>query len=217
MKLTDRIAKIARDEIIRPTLPDVREILERFEVVRHLGLPSIHKLKFKNDRTCFVYFPLHKRPYFLVTVIRVESGRPAVSHAFIESLTNVCMTVTSPTLSTRELTERIGIQSRHPLQLDRMASKPPNRWFYEPLPEAPGTLEEKLEFLLDSLMPAAGRIRELAEKGDACIYIHTVSLMSWSLGRDTLAKIAALGARVELAIDFYLPFPEFLLEKMAAG
>jgi hypothetical protein len=217
MKLSDRIADIARNEIRNPKLDSVVELLAKFSVVRHRGIPALHKIKFKDDRTCYVYFPIEGHPYFLIVAVRIENGAPVASHAFIESLSNVCLTVTSPSLSSEELTAVIGLPQRYPLELDRYTKRPPNRWFYEPLPEAPGRLEEKLDFLLDSISEAAPRIKLLSDTCDVCLFVHTVSLMSWSLSRNAMERLGGLGARVELAVDFYLPFPEFLLEKMMRG
>ena len=82
-----------------------------------------------------------------------------------------------------------------------------NRWYFEPQKDIPGDLGSKLKFSLERLEPVEANITSLQDECEVYIGICYEGYRNWMGGchidRETIRRIAALGAEVDLDLYAY--------------
>ncbi len=223
-------AELARREIASPTLSATKEILAVHTPVLADGQPLIARADLTREKGAFYfYFRLEHEPYYLVLAVGPDDQKKlAVTSACIEAAVRVFLLVKSEKHTPDEITQRLGLTPTaayakgdrlHP----ELPPLPYTKWRLEPHKSLPEDLGRKLDLLLDQLEPAAARIAELAADCDVSVNVcyegYKEWLGGWNAPKETLQRLATLGARFHL--DLYasgpdLPRPDFP-EKLGTG
>lgn len=211
--LQDLALQVAISEVLNPTLGVTQQVLAVHQLVVQDGSPLILLVDQTTELGAYyVYFAIQKQPYYFVVVIREEQEKLTASASYIEAGVRVYLTIISKTLDPDIITEKLKIKpTRKHLLGEAKYPKAPhvkfeeNFWDFEPQRTVPGSLENKLNFLLDQLEPARPRISELQDQCETYICIcyegYQAWMGGWHLDQATIQRIAALGAEVDF--DLY--------------
>jgi hypothetical protein len=213
--LKDRASSIAISEVLNPTLGVTEQVLAVHQLSVLDGSPFV--LRVDEDAepgAYYIYFEIEDEPYHFVVVIREQQEKLMASAAYIEAAVRVYLTISSATLHPDSITDKVKInptrtrflgEARSP-QAPHIKLKE-NRWYLEPQESTPGSLENKLKFLLDRLESNQSMIADLQAECEICLCICYAGYRGWMGGwhidKATLRRISALGAAVDLDLYAY--------------
>ncbi len=211
-----KAVEAAIKELLSPTLGVTEQILAVHKLVMHSGLPVVARIQHKSDGAYYIYFALEGEPYYFVVVVLISDNQFLVSSSYIESGVRVYLCISSETLEPQEITSRVGLiptcsnfkgQTRYPRNPHLKFQE--HRWYFEPEKGIPGSLEEKLDFLLEKLEPVETQVASLRDKCEILIGICYEGYKSWMggwhLNHSTILKIAALAAEVDFDLYAFGP------------
>src|SRR5262249_3526250 len=102
--------QLALAELQSPTFGVTEQLLAVLSFALHDGLPIVARVDdIREADACFIYVRLLDEQYFLVVVVRPSQGDLAVSAIYIEAHAQVYLAVYSQTLTSQEISERIGL------------------------------------------------------------------------------------------------------------
>ena len=200
-------------ETIEPTLGVTEQVLAVHQLNMHDETPVILHVD-ENEAGVFdVYFGIEGEPYYFAIVVRKENDRLIASASYIEAAVRVYLSIHSTLLDPSSMTERVQLA---PTRSYRIGEKrfpkssvkfQDNRWYFEPQKDVPGELEKKLKFLLDRLEPVEANIASLQDECEIYISIcykgYKDWMGGWHIDKETIRRIAALGAEVDLDLYAY--------------
>lgn len=219
MLQSDDAVRLAQGEVLEKTLATSRQILANNSVVfGEDGQPKVARV----DGECepgayFVYLPIVDEKYLFVVVIRPDNtGCLGVSWTFVEAGVRVSLDIRSTQVPPEDITARLGLV---PTRTQRMGDIVRGRrtarlhlWSLEPQGEIPGSVEEKLAFLLQLIAPVADAISLLSP---VCEVEVSVCYTDWGgdpqfggfhLSLETVQSLAVLHAAIDF--DLYASGPE---------
>jgi hypothetical protein len=212
-EIQDLVKKCAIAEALRPKLGATQQILGIDRLVLTEGIPLALLVEQLPERDIFrVYFKIQDQPYYLVVIVSQEQEQFVADFALRAAEVRAYLTIQSQLLTPTIITERAGLTPTRSQQMGELmqpAYSPrrfaEHRWYFEPQANIPGSLEDKLEFLLDRLELSQPQILTLSESCDICISIcyeaYLGSMGGWHIKKGTMQRIVALGADVDL--DLY--------------
>jgi Domain of unknown function (DUF4279) len=209
--LLDLVAQVAVSEVVTPMLGVTNQVLSVHKLAVKDGSPVILQIECNSETDTFcVYFKIESEPYYFVVTIGEKNEKLSVLGSYIEAAVRVYLRIGSIVLHPTAITEKVKLDSTRNVvigestipKLPNFKSKE-NRWYFEPQTDTPGVLEKKLNFLLDRLEPFRAGIVALHNECEICIMICYEGYRGWHLDRETLQKIADLGAKVDFDLYAY--------------
>lgn len=211
--MKDLAGQVAVSEALNPTLGVTEQVLAVHKLVQKDNAPAILLVEENSEvGAFFIYFGIVNEPYYFVVVVKQEDERLIASASYVEAAVRVYLGISSILLDPIAITERIKLiptesyrigEARLPRM--RQLRFKENRWYFEPQKDTPGTLEDKLKFLLDRLEPVQSKIAALQDECEIYINIcyegYKNWMGGWHIDKATIRRIAALGAEVDL--DLY--------------
>ncbi|MBE9039223.1 hypothetical protein IQ235_00235 [Oscillatoriales cyanobacterium LEGE 11467] len=154
--LTEDLAKkVAISETFNPMLGVTEQVRAVHKLLVRDNTPKILFVDEKSEPGAFfIYFEIENEPYYFVLVVREENDRLVASASYIEAAIRVYLLISSTLLDPIAIIERVKLrptrsykigEKRVPKSLVKFKE---NRWYFEPQKDIPGTLENKLNFLL---------------------------------------------------------------------
>jgi len=222
MNKRDEVILLARDEVKNKVFAYSQQLLAVNDVATdEVGEPQIAHIDGEKKTGAYrIYFPIRSEPYFFVVLVRPdESNELSVQWVYMEAKVRVYLMIGSRTMSTEEITAKVELTPTKTGQMGESISKRiparkygAHKWYLEPQAGIPGTVEHKLDILLDEVQPAVARIADL--KPD-CIVRVVIVYEGWGgdwqfggifIDGDKVQALAALGAEID--IDLYAFGPE---------
>jgi Domain of unknown function (DUF4279) len=216
-EIQELVKQCAIAEVLQPKLNLTRQLLRIDRLVLVEGVPLVLLVEQVPEQDVFrVYFSIQDEPYYFVVVVSQEQEQFIADFAFHEAKVRAYLSIQSQILEPSVITERTGLmptrsqQQGEPIgSADSPLRFAEHRWYFEPQANIPGNLDDKLGFLLDRLESSQPQILALSESCDICIIIcyeaYHGSMGGWHLTQETMQRIVALGADVDL--DLYARGP----------
>jgi hypothetical protein len=213
--LQDVALSVAISEVLNPTLGVTEQVLAVHKLLVRDGNPLVLLVDKDTElEACYIYFDIEDEPYYFVVVIREEHKKLIASAAYIEAAVRVYLTIRSTTLHPDTITDKVKVNpTRTHLLGEARSPRTPhirfkeNCWYFEPQKSVPGSLENKLKFLLDRLESNRFMIAVLQDECEICICIcykgYRGWMSGWHIDKATLRRIIALGAEVDLDLYAY--------------
>ena len=211
--MRDLAEHIAILETIEPTLGVTEQVPAVHQLNMHDETPVILHVDENEPGVFDVYFGIEGEPYYFAIVVRKENDRLIASASYIEAAVRVYLSIHSTLLDPSSITERVQLA---PTRSDRIGEKrfpkssvkfKDNRWYFEPQKDIPGDLGSKLKFLLDRLEPIEANIASLQNECEIYLSIcykgYKDWMGGWHIDKETIRRIAALGAEVDLDLYAY--------------
>jgi Domain of unknown function (DUF4279) len=207
--------QVAISEILEPQLGVTEQVLAVHRLIKLDGefVPlDVHENSEAGKH--FIYFAIEDEPYYFVIVVEKRKEGFACSASYIEAEVRVYLCITSLTLDPEMISQRIGLTPTR----SRMIGEPQHpktpylkvkehRWYLEPQKDLPRSLEDKLAYLLDRLEPMQLRVAQL--QGECKIFIcicykgYRSWMGGWHLDQESIRRIAALNAEIDLDLYAY--------------
>ncbi len=167
----DKAAAVAQAEVVAMTWGVTRQLLAVNKVITNAaGEPLIARVDETSHPGCYLcYFAIEGEPYFLVVFVQPDKDEQlAISGIYMEAGVRVYLLIVSKTMTPAEITASVGLTpSKTHSAEEPIIDKFPNRkykesgWILEPQAEIPGSVEEKLNTILDQVESNANQIASL--------------------------------------------------------
>lgn len=212
----DKAVQLAQTEVVAKTWGVTAQFLAVNKVVTNDdGEPTAIRVDEKSRPDSYLcYFAVHGEPYFLVVVVESSNNQLAISGVYMEAGVRAYLLITSKTMTTAEISTSVGLPpSKTHSTGEPISKKNPNRtykenlWIYEPQAEVPGSVEEKLNTVLNGV---ESRSKSIASLKPICEVHVNVVYEGWGgdcqfggfhFNENIMSRLCALGA--ELNFDLY--------------
>lgn len=209
-----KIIQAAISEVLNPTLGVTEQGLAVHKLVVQNGSPVVIHVDNSKANVYYVYFQIENEPYYFVIALETHSKKTVVFSSYIEAAVRVYLRICSTVLNPIQISEKINLipTETRTIGETRFPQTPylkfqENRWYFEPHKNIPGSLEDKLKSLLEKLEPSQSQIANLQDECEIYICIcykgYRDWMRGWHIDKESILRIAALGAEVDLDLYAY--------------
>lgn len=202
----NNLKEIAIHEVLNPTFELTKQYLQAIELCYSNKLPQIDDVELDREaNTAAVYFPIKNESFYYV--IYIENLE--VSWVNISAGNSVYLFACSEVLSTKELVNYLAFEPTEIWSKDEKtnfgATRKHSGFIYDPIAKRTGEVEDKLNRLLDSLLPYKEKISQLSNIASVEIqvayYGYKDEMWGFHFDKKSIGKLSELG--IDIDIDLY--------------
>lgn len=209
MKNIKDIKDTAMNEVLNPAFELTKQYLANNKLIYKDEVPVIEDVILKKqEKKALVYFPIYEEDFYLVIVIDLEHK---IETCFMNMSAGnlVKLFVASYEYNLQELLNVIDIKPTKQWmkgeKLGRNGQHKHSGFIYAPVDKKTGEVEDKLELLVNELLPRREMILKLLEIADVEIqvayYGYKDEMWGIHLEKDLIKKISVLNISID--IDLY--------------